>query len=507
MSMVQPLDQKIVSLGVRYRAVLIGVVALAISMVYAFLLARNFSMLMLWAAPAALVGTLFFFKKPEYGAVVLLGLTWGFLSEIATKYYSLPSITKVLAPLLLFVIVMRRFTGERKPMVYDPTTWWMLAYLFVVALGVWYAANPQLTLDFALEHFKDVLLYIVIINLIVSTKQFELSLWVLLAIGALLGTLTLFQELTQNYANSFGGLARIKLAFITDDIGNRPRAGGTTGEPLAYGQQLLVLVPIGLWGVLHGRTTLARSFAMYAVAMCVAGILLSFSRSTYIALGVMLIVFALHIHLNPRYLVMAAVLVTLVFSLASPEFKSRFGTLENLVPGQTSEGIDSEGSFRRRYTEMLMAVYMFGDNPIIGVGAVNYRELYPEYIRRYGSPVEDAERNAHSYYLEIAAESGLLGLITWGGILVMTFNRLQLAQRLFRGAGNRRMSELAVALQLAFAGYLVSALFFHGAYPRYLWLQVAIAVAFAVTAKRYVAAQETTATAQPVTIASTAAAT
>jgi O-antigen ligase len=137
-----------------------------------------------------------------------------------------------------------------------------------------------------------------------------------------------------------------------------------------------------------------------------------------------------------------------------------------------------------------MAIYMFADHPVLGVGAMNYREWYPDYIREYGSPVDDVERNAHSFYLEIAAEHGLVGLIVWGGALVMAWSRMRLAQRLFEAAGNVRMATLAMALRIGFIGYLVTAIFYHGSYPRYLWLQVALAVALAVAARRYAAWSE-----------------
>lgn len=487
----QTLDQKILAAGVRYRAALIGVGALVVSLAYAFLLARDSSVLLLWAAPIALVVTLFILRKPEYGAVVLLGLSWGYLSEIASKYHGLPSINKALVPLLLFALVIRRFIGERRSLVYDQAIWWMIAYWLVIALGLWYAPFADPTMTVVIEHFKDVLMFVAIINLLCSIKHFELTMWVLLAIGAVLGSLTVYQEIARAYSNDFGGLAQIKMAFIADGLGNRPRASGSTGEPIAYGQQLLVLVPIGIWGAVHARSLWARTAALYATLACVAGIVLSFSRGSYIALAVVLVLFALYIHLNPRYLAMVAVLLVLVAYTAPPEFKARFGTLENLVPGQTngsiSQGINSEGSFRGRFSEMMMAVYMFADHPVLGVGASNFRELYPEYIREYGSPVKDEERNTHNYYLEVAAEHGLLGLIVFGGILVITLNRLRLAQRLFSAASNTRLSELAVALQLGFIGYLVSAMFFHGSYPRYLWLQVALAVAFGIAAQRYAA--------------------
>lgn len=482
------LSEKFILWGQRYQAMLVALMALVASMAFGFSLARDIPPILLIIAPIVLVIAVAIFLKPEFGAIIMLGLIWGFISEIAGKYYGIPSITKPLVGLLLVAMVVRRFTGQRKPLVYDPTTWWMVAYWLVIALGLWYAQNPDRVMFLVTDFAKDILLYLIVINLIVSIKSFERVMWLLLAIGAVLGTMTVFQELTQTYSNNYGGLARIKMAFIADEIGSRPRAAGTTGEPLVYGQQLLVLIPIALWGCLYGRNLAVRVAAGYTAVACVAGIVLSFSRSSYIAMGAVLLLFALHIRLNPRYLLLIGLLLAGLWRVAPPEFTARLGTLENLLPG-SEEGVNSEGSFRGRSSEMMMAVYMFSDYPLLGVGAGNFRQLYPEYIREYGSPVKDEQRNAHNFYLEVAAEHGLLGLIAWGGILVMALNRLHLAEQLFMRAQNRRMAELAVALRCGFLGYLISAIFYHGGYPSYLWIQIGIAVALAVIAQRYVAQQ------------------
>jgi putative inorganic carbon (hco3(-)) transporter len=461
----------------------LAVLVLLTSFLYGFSLAHAVSPLWLIAVPMAAILTGLAFVKPEYAAVALLGITWGYISEIANKYHGVPSITKPLVGLLLIALIVRRFTGRRVPFVYDHTIWWMIAYFFVICLGLWYAPYPNAVMPLAEDFAKDLLLFLVIINLITSLKLFERSMWLLLAIGALLGTLTVYQEITHSYDSNFGGLARMKVAFIAEGLSNRPRAAGTTGEPLAYGQQLLVLVPIGLWALLHARTFSGRVMAGYATVACLAGIGLSFSRSTYIALAVVLVLFALYIRLNPRYLMLVVPLVGILLLAAPPEFTARFSTLSNLVSRDEeseNQGVNSEGSFRRRSVEMLMAVNMFADHPILGVGGGNYRHLYPSYIREHGSPVEDAERDPHSFYLEVAAEHGILGLTVWGGILILTWNRLGSARKRFYEIGEQRMAGLAAALQIGFAGYLVSAIFLHGVYARFLWLQVSMAVAFSI---------------------------
>lgn len=477
-----PLDRRHVPIW-QHPAV-IALVAIGASLVYGIALASNWSLLVLIAIPVALVVAIVAFIRPEYAAVTLLVVEWGYISDIAVKYHGVPSISKPLVVLLAGILLMRRFFGRRKPLLYDAIIWWMLAYLLVVAFGLWYAYDASRTTALVVEVAKQVLMFVVLVNLITTEKSFELAMWLLLIVGAVLGTLTVIQEVTQTYGNNFGGLARMEISSIAEGLGDRPRAGGSTGSPLAYGQQLIVLVPIGLWGLLHSPTWPRRILAAYCTAAALAGIGLCFSRSTYIATAFVLVLFALHIKLNPKYLLLTVPLIGALLFVAPSEFTARVGTLSSFLPGEDSEGVRSEASFNRRSVEMLMAVNMFVDHPFIGVGGNNYPALYPQYIRESGSPVPDEERTPHNYYLEVAAESGLIGLIPWMGVVVLTSARLRSARRDFTASGDQRMAELAAGLEIGYYGYLVTSLFLHGAYSQFLWLQVGIAVALAAIARR-----------------------
>lgn len=139
---------------------------------------------------------------------------------------------------------------------------------------------------------------------------------------------------------------------------------------------------------------------------------------------------------------------------------------------------------QRRSIEMDMAIDMFADHPIIGVGADNYVAHFSAYATATGSDVDVATRNAHSYYLEIAAEHGVVGLFVVGGIMALTWRTLSQARRSFLAHGNARIAELASALQVGFAAYAVTAIFLHGDYSRFLWLQVDLAAACAIVARQ-----------------------
>jgi O-antigen ligase len=70
---------------------------------------------------------------------------------------------------------------------------------------------------------------------------------------------------------------------------------------------------------------------------------------------------------------------------------------------------------------MIIAVQMFLENPILGVGKRNYQALYVEYSSMLGLDPRLEDRQAHSLYLELAAEMGMLGLLSFGGILLALF--------------------------------------------------------------------------------------
>jgi putative inorganic carbon (HCO3(-)) transporter len=436
------------------------------------------------ALPLVLLAAYFGFTNPEMLAAILIGLNWGYISSVAVKFHHTPSLAKPIIAVLVLVLLIRRFTGKRTPLIYHPIQWWILGYLVFVSAGMWYAGWPDRTMAVAIEVTKQLIFFYVVINFVSSERILEFAIWLMVLIGAVFGLLTVYQEITGNYANDFGGFARSTVAQISEDVSNRARAGGPTSDPNVFGQQLLALIPLGLWLTLSARSLLQRAVGAFSVVMCLAGVGLSFSRGAYLAVAVMFVLLVLHLHLNLRYLLVIP-LIWLVLTLAPPEIQSRFDTLGFILPSNNPTGVDQgDASIRRRSVEMLMAFYMFLDHPIIGVGADNYKPSYPAYIREYGGNVPDEQRNAHSLYLEIAAEGGIVGLFLMGGVLLIALRSTLRAQRLFAAVGHQRMSELATALAISFTGFLVSAIFLHNNYPDFIWTLISLCVACGLVAQR-----------------------
>jgi putative inorganic carbon (HCO3(-)) transporter len=470
------------------RLLLMGLALLVVlaGIAYGFLLTNNFSLIFLLFFPLAGLTAILGLWQPELLIITLLGITWGYVSEVLVKFYGMPSLAKSLVALLVALVLYRRFLGRREPLANHPLLWWMGGYFLIICAGLWYAPDPDRTWLVVIDFAKELLLFFVVINMITTERWLERGVWAMLLVGMVLGAMTLYQEITNNYANDFNGFARSSVGQIAEGVSNRARAGGPTSEPNAFGQQMIVLVPIGIWASLSARTVVNKVLGGFAAFACLAGAALSFSRGTYLAIIVLVVLMGLQLRLNWRYLL---VLPLLIFALLSapPELRARFGTLQSLLPGGERIAGEQDASVERRSIEMEMAFNMFIDHPVIGVGADNYVALFDEYITAYGSDVDASTRNAHSYYLEIAAEHGLLGIIAVGGIFLLTLKALAQARRDFESVGNHRMAGLASAMRIGFLVYSVTAIFLHGDYSRFLWLQVDLAAACALTAHRLAA--------------------
>ena len=459
------------------------VIAALVSLGFGFALGSAESVAAIAAIPIVLLAAYLGFTNPELLAAILIGINWGYISSVAVKFHNTPSLAKPIIVILVGVLLFRRFTGKRTPLVYHPIQWWILGYFVFVSAGMWYAGSPDRTMVVAVDVAKQLIFFYVVINLISSERILEFAIWLMVLIGAVLGLLTVYQEITGNYANDFGGFARSAIAQISEDVSNRARAGGPTSDPNVFGQQLLAIIPLGLWLAISARSFLSRAVGAFSVAMCLAGVGLSFSRGAYIAVGVMFVLLVLHLRLNPRYLLVLP-LLWLMLNLAPPEIQSRFDTLGFLLPNNNPTGVEQgDASIRRRSVEVLMAFYMFLDHPIIGVGAGNFKPNYPIYIREYGENVPDEQRNAHSFYLEVAAESGIIGLFLIGTVLLLAMQSTLRARRIFAAIGNHRMAELAVSLAISFSGFLVSATFLSNIYPDFIWTLISLCVACGLVAQ------------------------
>ena len=93
-----------------------------------------------------------------------------------------------------------------------------------------------------------------------------------------------------------------------------------------------------------------------------------------------------------------------------------------------------------RLSQWHAGIRMFQDNYLTGVGVGNYDAYYPEVaLPNWQQPLG----HAHNLYLNIAAESGLLGL---GAYLVLVLAIVCLGRRALHNRHDRAVRALAVGI-------------------------------------------------------------
>ncbi|MFP5285410.1 MAG: O-antigen ligase family protein, partial [Thermoanaerobaculia bacterium] len=190
---------------------------------------------------------------------------------------------------------------------------------------------------------------------------------------------------------------------------------------------------------------------------------------------------------RPRYLGLGALVLLLLMLVSPPEFLRRLGTIGEILPGG-EEVIDPDSSFAERKLYALTAWAMFLDQPLLGVGAGNYTVHFDRYADVVGFSARDYEQPGevhypHNLYLEIAAEAGLAGLAVFAGAVVAAFLALRRARQALLARGDLVSADLARAFEIALVGYLVSSVFLHGHFQRYLWLLFGFAAALRLLAR------------------------
>ncbi len=227
-----------------------------------------------------------------------------------------------------------------------------------------------------------------------------------------------------------------------------------------------------------------RILAAWAFFVSVLAIFLTFSRGVFLALIAVLAV--MFIRRPPKLSVMAAtVLIAIVLLLFTPaQFTERLSELTKLLPGNSRSEVASDVSLRGRMSENISAIQMFFDHPILGVGLANYNVHYQSYSQHLGLDSRREDRSAHSIYLEIMSELGLVGLFWFMGMQWITFKGLQQARKDFLAAGKPEEAFISMAIGAAVIGYLFTALFHHLAHPRFFWLLYGIALAVPHVAKK-----------------------
>jgi len=440
--------------------------------------------LFLCVALLALAPALIWPEVATIGAIFLLYINF---PAILTKQHGMPDVAAGGFILLLAVPIAYHLFVRREKLRIDAIVGLMVAFLLIMLVSSFQAVDGNAALEHLIKFLTEgLLIYLLLVNAIRRRVTLKRVLWALLAAGALLGVLSLYQEVTGSYAQEFGGLAyrnyvqAPEIEAVAEPVRRRTwdRAQGPVDEPNRFAQILIVLLPFSLFLYRNGKRGATRWMAGVLGLLTLAGMAVTLSRGALVALLLMVVALVCLRWIRPVHLAVALVLLLVLIPTVSPHFVPRMLSIANvtyLLEDDPANQRHADGAIRGRTTSMLTALTMFRDHPILGVGPGQFREYYLEYVDNPDIKFRDIRttRRAHTLYFEMGAEVGVLGLGTFLAIPLL------LGWRLF---GERRrwadrdpeLADLATACCLSLLAYLTTAIFLHLSFQRYYWTLIAL---------------------------------
>jgi putative inorganic carbon (HCO3(-)) transporter len=421
------------------------------------------------------------------GLPLIVAILYLNLSDIVARLTPIPSLLQPLILVLIAAVIAYREQLQPRAVAATPLVLMTLVYCTALLVASVSPVNPAAANARILEAVRGLVILLIVGSLGASWVAVRRTAGVIALCAALLAVLTLFQTVTGRFDIDFGGLARSERGHIYARVAD-VRAAGPVGDPNFYGQILVIAFPFAAFLGWKAPARRERILFLAATVLIAAGIALTYSRGALLSFAVVVALTVVSLKMRPTAVV--AVLVLAVI-LAPSNLTQR---LLSLGGGESAvKGIERDSSVDRRKLDAAVAVGMFDDHPFVGVGPGAFSHHYRHYANQAGSSatqydLSNAQQVPHSLYLELAAETGMMGLVSFGAVLAAAFLMLRNARRNLIASGLRSEARIAAMLSIAITGYLLTSVFLHGAFQRYLWLLLGLSAAVTRLASRESAA-------------------
>ena len=426
-------------------------------------------------------------NRPAMGALPLLAglpllvlVIYTDLSNAVMTHYPVPSLLQPLIVLLAFLVWKGRRLFRPSEAVQHPVVFLLGVYCVVLLAGTIWAMQLELADARLGESVKALLVCMLAASLAASWSALRRGILALVAAATCFSLLSIVQVLTGRFTGILGGLIHLQSGNIYEDV-SLPRASGPpVADPNFYARILLVAIPLAVAFAIAERRPRWRIAYILAACAITAGTLLTYSRGAMLAVAGMAVLLLFAWPLRARHTAFAAVTAALLLAVLPADVTKRVFTLQTLVPGN-EEALELDSSVEERKLLVRAGMGMFADHPIGGVGPANFETHFDRYADRAGSAAYDyhppgTRKFPHGLWVEIAAESGLLGLLAFGSVLIAAFVALWRVRRELLARNDTAHAAIATGLAIALAGYLGASLFLHETHIRYAGLYLGLIV-------------------------------
>lgn len=412
---------------------------------------------------------------------VIVFLVYVNAPTVLVHQHGLPTLVGAVVLLPLVVIVAHRVVNRGEALRFPAFIVAALIMLACHTVSAILSDRPHVGLSAVFEWLLEgVFIALLLVNSLRTREEVYAAVRAIVAAGAVMGFVVILQKLLGPTEYGMGGFGQLA-AEHTDDFGQvRARLAGPIGEVNRFAQVMAVLIPVAVGLVFTARGKQRWIYWIATLLIC-GGVALTYSRGTLVAV-VLVVPFALLFGFLRLRQIVVIVLCCALLIPTSPYLSKRIASIGQV--GMQSLGLaaggfrNADGASRGRVTSMQAAGLMFMEHPVMGIGPGMARLNYREYAVMVGGKVRSTNRRSHSLYPQLAAETGMVGLIAFLGTVAMVLLPLDRARRRLQES-DRQFWGLVCGMELAVLIHLSTSLFLHAAYIRYFWLLLALAVAAA----------------------------
>jgi len=371
------------------------------------------------------------------------GELWTF--QVGAGTLIAPSLIVVAACAIAFFLAVLCTKDEsfwQLPLVGSFAAFWLAILLSVihsVSLLHWARGLLEAILGFAFFAYPCVYLK--------NARQLDLCLRVLVCLAAVTVIFGLLQYAFFDYFRNLFPLLynQLEIPFIEEWQANG-RMVANWVHPSDLGSLLNIAAPIALYFYLSVKKSRLVPLAIFL--LIAAGIFLTATRTPIIAFcfANTLLIFRMRGRRAGLYVaagaLVLALLGSLLFSAGLQRFK--FSQQENLI------------TLERRSLVWLEALSFFAQHPIIGIGARNFPDL----------GMAEANMATHNVYIEVAAETGAIGLLAF---LYLLYRALRIDLHRGKGSLPQELQDLRYALLCSSLSIMVESLTDNDFYVWQVW--------------------------------------
>jgi len=357
--------------------------------------------------------------------------------------------------LTMGIFFFNRRNGQRILLRPYSTGKYLVAFLGVMILSIPFSYWPGGSFANSVEFIKEVAVFILLVNIAAS--------------------LTALARLTRTiiFCNVVLALLAVK-DYLTGNLLHRGRIeglGGLFNDPNDLAVCFVTAVPLIYWRLQSRPSPLGRILLLGALGLAVGGVIATQSRGGFLGLVVVAGLILMRSRRKVAAVFLAAALGIGIVLVSPHGAFERYGTITNY---------QGEENAQIRLAMWRAGLKMFADHPVLGVGTGQFSIAYGKDYRDPDFPY-NTWWTAHNTLIQVMAETGIIGLLLWIGLVTSGFTILKEARRRLSSAARDPVYIEALglnsALSVSLVGFLVSSLFLSKGYDWILIILLAMITA------------------------------